>query len=50
MWPPIKFTTLYAFFKKKLERIASVTPAMAAGVTDHVWSIEELLNFRLFST
>jgi hypothetical protein len=21
-----------------------VTPAMAAGVTDHVWTIEELLN------
>jgi transposase-like protein len=23
------------------------TPAMAAGWTDHVWSVEELLNFRL---
>ena len=24
-----------------------VTPAMAAGITDHVWSTEELLGFRL---
>jgi IS1 family transposase len=32
------------------DKTVSVTPAMAAGVTDHVWSIEELLNFRLFST
>jgi hypothetical protein len=29
--------------KKWLQR----TPAMAAGWTDHVWSVEELLSFRL---
>jgi IS1 family transposase len=25
----------------------SVTPAMAAGLTDHVWSMDELLSFRV---
>lgn len=29
--------------KKWLQR----TPAMAAGVTDHVWTMDELLNFRV---
>jgi hypothetical protein len=24
-----------------------VTPAMAAGLTDHVWSMDELLSFRV---
>jgi hypothetical protein len=24
-----------------------VTPAMAAGLTDHVWSLDELLSFRV---
>ena len=24
-----------------------VTPAMAAGLTDHVWTMDELLNFRV---
>ncbi len=24
-----------------------VTPAMAAGMTDHVWTIDELLSFRV---
>jgi hypothetical protein len=23
------------------------TPAMAEGLTDHVWSLEELLTFRM---
>lgn len=27
-----------------------VTPAMAAGITDHVWTTEELLGFRLPAT
>lgn len=26
-----------------------VTPAMAAGITDHVWSLKELLSYRLLS-
>ena len=25
----------------------SVTPAMAAGLTDHVWTMEELLSYRV---
>jgi hypothetical protein len=24
-----------------------VTPAMAAGITDHVWTMEELLSYRV---
>ena len=24
-----------------------VTPAMAAGLTDHIWTIDELLSFRV---
>ena len=24
-----------------------VTPAMAAGLTDHVWTMEELLSYRV---
>jgi hypothetical protein len=23
------------------------TPALAAGLTDHIWTLEELLNYRL---
>ncbi len=26
---------------------ALVTPAMAAGLTDHVWTMEELLSYRV---
>ena len=26
---------------------ASITPAMAAGLTDHVWSVQEVLTFRI---
>jgi len=25
----------------------AVTPAMAAGLTDHVWTMDELLSFRV---
>ena len=25
----------------------AVTPAMAAGLTDHVWTMEELLSYRV---
>lgn len=32
------------------DKLKHVTPAMAAGITDHVWSIEELLTFRFFNT
>src|SRR5438876_8828387 len=32
----------------KPEHVGSpCTPAMAAGLTDHVWSIKELLNYRV---
>ena len=24
-----------------------ITPAMAAGLTDHVWTMEELLSYRV---
>ena len=24
------------------------TPMMAAGITDHIWTVEELLTFRVF--
>ena len=30
--------------RKKWKR---VTPAMAAGLTDHVWTMDELLSFRV---
>lgn len=30
-----------------LRKWREITPAMAAGITDHVWSTEELLGFRL---
>jgi IS1 family transposase len=30
-----------------LKRWQAVTPAMAAGLTDHVWSMEELLSYRV---
>ena len=30
-----------------LKKWQSVTPAMAAGITDHVWSMEELLSYRV---
>jgi len=26
------------------------TPAMAAGITDHIWSLKELLTFRIHLT
>lgn len=26
---------------------AERTPAMAAGLTDHIWSVEELMRFRV---
>jgi hypothetical protein len=32
-----------AFYKKW----KSVTPALAAGLTDHVWAMDELLSFRV---
>jgi len=28
----------------KVHRSLRVTPAMAAGITDHVWTVEELLD------
>ena len=30
-----------------LKKWRSVTPAMAAGLTDHVWTMAELLSFRV---
>ncbi|MCA1623990.1 MAG: helix-turn-helix domain-containing protein, partial [Acidobacteria bacterium] len=32
--------------KDKRRKWEHRTPAMAAGITDHIWSIEELLGFR----
>jgi IS1 family transposase len=37
-WPSISCTTIFCRIHKTL----SVTPAMEAGLTDHVWSLEEL--------
>lgn len=33
--------------KGTLKKWRSVTPAMAAGLTDHVWTMDELLSFRV---
>ncbi len=33
--------------KGSLQKWRSVTPAMAAGLTDHVWAMDELLSFRV---
>ncbi len=33
--------------KGTLKKWRSVTPAMAAGFTDHVWTMDELLSFRV---
>jgi len=30
-----------------LKRWQPITPAMAAGITDHVWTMEELLSYRV---
>jgi hypothetical protein len=30
-----------------LKRWVDLTPAMSAGITDHVWSMQELMNYRL---
>jgi len=40
---PIPTKGLRASYKKW----TPVTPAMAAGLTDHVWSMDELLSFRV---
>jgi hypothetical protein len=32
----------YNFYR--IHRTLRVTPAMEAGLTDHVWSLEELVN------
>lgn len=40
---PIPTKGPHASYKKWKQ----VTPAMAAGLTDHVWSIDELLSFRV---
>lgn len=31
-------------------RWCAITPAMAAGLTDHVWSMSELLSYRVSAT
>jgi len=31
----------------RIHKSLRVTPAMAAGITDHIWSIEEILNFSV---
>jgi hypothetical protein len=33
--------------KGSYKKWKAVTPAMAAGLTDHVWTIDELLSFRV---
>ncbi|MCI0576954.1 MAG: IS1 family transposase, partial [Chloroflexi bacterium] len=33
--------------KGSLKKWQPVTPVMAAGITDHVWSMEELLSYRV---
>ena len=34
-------------WKGSRKKWKSVTPAMAAGLTDHVWTMDELLSFRV---
>ena len=29
------------------KKLQPTTPAMKAGITDHVWTMEELLNYRV---
>jgi len=36
-------TSLTVGDKEKGEKVQRITPAMAAGLTDHVWSVKELL-------
>jgi IS1 family transposase len=31
----------------RIHKSLRITPAMAAGITDHIWSIEEILNFSV---
>ena len=33
--------------KGSYKKWKAVTPAMAAGLTDHVWTMDELLSFRV---
>lgn len=47
-------TTYYNFCRSHLglrlqedERWRACTPAMAAGITDHVWSIREFMDYPL---
>lgn len=39
---------MYYNFARKHQSLKGITPAMAAGVTDHVWSLEEIANLALF--
>lgn len=43
----VALTTAYYNFCRKHSSIDNMTPAMAAGIADHVWSAEELLGLRL---
>ena len=38
------FSAWYCYSRRNLAPNRKTTPAMAAGVTDHVWTIEELLR------
>jgi hypothetical protein len=40
--PEIVATRHYNFCR--IHKTLRITPAMAAGISDHVWSIEELVN------
>lgn len=56
-WLKAKFSICIGFYnfirphgtlsKKKSGRFCPMTPAMAAGITDHPWTIDELLNCKI---
>jgi len=40
-------TKFRQYYREAYKKWKSVTPAMAAGLTDHVWTMDELLSFRV---
>ena len=45
----LRTTTVYNFCMphESLCRAPKTTPAMAAGITDHCWTMQELLSFHV---
>ena len=43
MPPPSRFTMMHYNFAR-IHQTFRVTPAMEAGLSDHVWTVEELIR------